>query len=507
LYFKLAQDVEVNTKAHIKADVVPIPGKRLQISPEVPIQQSTPKKSNIMHKITKAFVPIAASIGFVVAPSGTANRIAGAAVGGLTGFLAKKMFLDRLLSGDDFDSLDPHRVERMVKLLKQLKLDITLANADLKTIESLAKKNKVSEQHLNEFFTYLFAEALLAVTKSEDEDLLDLGNMIEFSESIGFSDSEVCDGFTESAVSVTKLLVRDESGFYSSQYPQSVLLQAAKIYFLSDKLMKTSSSYYKSRLDSALSGFTEEQYSELLSRLCRDMYRTFVFNVLDAPSQFSEAEANQYAEFLHLSPRLSEFRPATMQNSISEAVQRQVEEKLTLSTTDAPVSINFDTLSQARTVLGWNSIEFEATVEGKTLPVFYASAKELLERSLQAPERVQEYADTLKKLVQSLSIDTRKVSSYLHTIISEKNSIYMNRIRRVYEISEGAAEAAFKILIGYAQTWEMLKSLTDPVCADAAIPIPGLPFARLIRAQIYQVQLDREKAGAAADGEESISRP
>ena len=492
LLFKVAEEAEVDTDQDDGAlDFVSGP--------------PSSKKSSVFKKLSKGVVPIAASLGFAVTPStAVASRIAGAAAGGLAGYLMKKGVLDRLFASNDNDDDANKRdgggggskyinteVEKALRAIEKT-IDANLDTINLATIEAIARQNKVSEENLKVFFAYIFAKAALQATSSLDEDLLDLGNLIEFSDSVQFTEAEVGEGFTLASSQLSKLLERDASGFFSSDYSSDLLLQAAKLFFISDKMIQQYRGYYGSRVDTGLSYFTPEMFSEIITKACKNMFQNFIQNVLLDASSFTKEEMDIYQSFLSVSPHVSEFRPANMMDLIRESVQYTLDQSL-LPNATAP--IDFQALEQAKNVFGWSSYEFGATIEAKTLPVFEVKANKIFHDVLENLEVTEQKADELFALKESLNIDTRKARAYLLTLISHENARYMDEIQKVYDVAGANVEPAFKIMTSYAKTWDALKVLTDKIMVDTEIPIPGLPFAQMVRVSLYQMQLTKQKMG------------
>ena len=75
--------------------------------------------------------------------------------------------------------------------------------------------------------------------------------------------------------------------------------------------------------------------------------------------------------------------------------------------------------------------------------------------------------------------------------ISRLNSDYMNKIDRVYNASGGAVEPAFKIMMSYAHTHDALRKFSRKVMDGLDLPIPGLPFADMVRVSMYEMQINR----------------
>lgn len=47
----------------------------------------------------------------------------------------------------------------------------------------------------------------------------------------------------------------------------------------------------------------------------------------------------------------------------------------------------------------------------------------------------------------------------------------------------------YKLIVSYAKSYDILEKVTKPVMEDVKIPIPGLPFADIVRANLYELSL------------------
>ena len=104
-------------------------------------------------------------------------------------------------------------------------------------------------------------------------------------------------------------------------------------------------------------------------------------------------------------------------------------------------------------------------------------------------EKAAELSDTLMERVSSLKIDIRKARVFLTNVISDKNMDYMKMIDRVYNVSDNSIEPAFKIMASYSTTHKALQLLTEKVMDGIDIPLPGLPFAEMVRVSMFEMQL------------------
>jgi hypothetical protein len=235
---------------------------------------------------------VAASLGFAITPSSAiALRIAGAAAGGLAGFVAKNMILEKMKlaegSGGDDDNNSGGgsgavTVSPSVLLaLETIKMGPPITSMGLKKLEQIARKCKVSNDDLGEFFAQVFSEAVIDAVLEDNADLTELSDIIEFAETVGLSPAEVGDGFSIAAGQLGSQLGKDERGFFSSRRPQGMLIQAAKMFFLADKMLGTTEGYYGKRLAVSLSFFTNEEFSNVITEACTDLFKRCIEGTYD----------------------------------------------------------------------------------------------------------------------------------------------------------------------------------------------------------------------------------
>ena len=124
-------------------------------------------------------------------------------------------------------------------------------------------------------------------------------------------------------------------------------------------------------------------------------------------------------------------------------------------------------------------------------PIFEEAVKKILAIVNDKPDLAEEMSVVLQDRINELNIDPLKARALINTLISDLNSNYMNRINRVYDASNGVLDSAFKIMVGYAHTHAALTTLTSKVMADTPIPIPGLPFADMVRVSMFEMQQSR----------------
>jgi len=118
------------------------------------------------------------------------------------------------------------------------------------------------------------------------------------------------------------------------------------------------------------------------------------------------------------------------------------------------------------------------------------------QEAIQHPERAPQLAGDLQERVEALGVDTRKARVLLTTVVSEQNAAYMKQIDKVYAASGGAVEPAFKIMAAYTETHAALKALMEPLMGAAEIPVPGLPFAEMVRVSMYGMELTKGRGVA-----------
>ena len=389
----------------------------------------------------------------------------------------------------------------VLKTIEKLRDGPPMNTLNLAAVEAAAKRNGVRSEDLGELFTCLFAEVLYEAVTTDSEDLMELADVVEFAKDVGLSDAEIGDGFSLAALKLEALLRKDARGFYSTDYPTEVLLQTAKLFFLADKMIGSLDGFYGKRFAVALAFFTTESLRSTVTGASSKLFRTCVNAVLADPTKFSAEEVDRLREFLSSSPSVSELRPAGMQNIIMESLQNALDRSLNAdSATPLSAKIaNFETIKSSKEALGWNSREFAATLETRTLPVFEKAAREIIQQAMDEPDRVEELSAQLQERIDSLGVDIRKARVALMTIISEKNNDYMYKIEKVYNASGGAVDPVFKIMTSYANSHTALKSLSDRVMDGIEIPVPGLPFAEMVRASMYRLQLLKHNSAISND--------
>ena len=255
---------------------------------------------------------VAASLGFAITPSSTvAMRIAGAAAGGLVGFIAKNMIMERFKQQEDGgdDNNNNNGGSSSVKIspqvllaLETIKMSPSIASLGLKKLEQIARKCKVANDDLGEFFAQVFSEVVIDAITEDGSDLTELSDIIEFAETVGLSPAEVGDGFSIAAARLGNQLDKDERGFFTSSRPRGMLLQASKMFFLADKMLGASQGFYGKRLSVSLSFFTNEEFKNVITDACTDLFKRCIegkTNALHVSNIFSLINAfyNQYVEY------------------------------------------------------------------------------------------------------------------------------------------------------------------------------------------------------------------
>lgn len=467
-------------------------------------------KSSFAKKISSGFVPVAASIGFALTPSPTiAARIAGAAAGGVFGLVAKTLVSSKTETEDDYD--DAGSGDSGISLSLQVKAAIKAlrggpptSSLTMQQLEKVAKKLQVPDSELGIFFTNAFAEAVYDATQNS-ADIMELNDVIEFAADVGFTPAEIGDGFSVAAIRLEKLLERNEDGFYSTS-DHELLEQAAKIFFLADKMLEKLDGFYGTRFITALCFFTEDKFKERITSACTSLFKKCIEQVLLNPDAFEPTEVANVKAFLSTGPAVSDFRPAQMQNMIMESLKFQLDQALgPEDALNGNTDINAEALQKAKRVLGWNNYEFDATIETRTMPVFESLVEQLVTEVLENPNKSTELSETLTRNIKSLNIDAQRARSRLISVISEKNKEYMESINKVYSVSGNNVIPAYKIMTSYSKAHDALQSMCAPVMGGIKIPVPGLPFAEMVRAAMFEIQISKGAKSSVSDDMFSLS--
>ena len=306
--------------------------------------------ASFLKKLSRGVVPLAASLGFVVTPSSAvAVRVAGAAVGGLAGIVARRAIqskLSLLASNDGADDDDDDgagglggggnapsalSVQTALRLFNN---SPPSASMDLAKLEAIAKKAGVASSDLAEFFTFAFCEVVLRAVGEEGSDITDLSDVVDFAARTELTQAETADGFALAALRVGAELEKDERGFFVDEFDPAVLERASRIFFLADKMLGSSGSregYYGKRLLASLSFFTAEQFKTVITDACTQLYQRCVQSVLASPSSFTEEEVETLRSFISANAEISDFRPASMKAFVAETLQQQLTAALQVS--------------------------------------------------------------------------------------------------------------------------------------------------------------------------------
>jgi len=168
---------------------------------------------SLLRKISKGMPVIAASLGFAATPSSAlALRLAGAAVGGVAGAVARRVILDRLPEedhGDDDRDGDKDKnggsgrpsSQAIADALAMLEGGPPITGKGLKQLEQVAKKAGVAADELAEYFTFVFADVVYAAVTAEladgeAADLTLLQDVIDFAATVQVNTHTHTDAYT-----------------------------------------------------------------------------------------------------------------------------------------------------------------------------------------------------------------------------------------------------------------------------------------------------------------------
>lgn len=464
---------------------------------------------SLLRKLSRGVVPLAASLGFTAVPSSRlALRLAGAAAGGVVGAVIRSVIRKRIrerelrLQGQFGQKRKLQIDARVQKALDRMMQDPNVIDMELQTMESIAKDAKVPEDLLTELFTRLFAEVVYdAVVNSEQQvptatglELTELSSVRDFAVDIGLSVHEIGCGFSLAALKLARQLKKDESGFYSADFPMELPYQAAKLFFLGDKMIGKSDGFYGKRLHSCLSFFVHDDYRKIVTSACTNIFRRYIEGVFLSPEDYSTDLTASLKEFLATSSgEISTLRAADMQNMVLEAIQFSLDRSLPDDVAPLDMRVeNIQVLRKAQQVLGWDARELAATVELRTAPKYLQAVRDLLERVQSDPSSADGLAHVLEERAAAFGLARSKARDIVLEVISEKNAEYMDRINNIYEASGKQIGPTYKIMVKYAHTHAAFQKLAAGLTSEVKeIPIPGLPFVQGIRASMYQLQLDK----------------
>lgn len=461
----------------------------------------------ILNKLSKGLVPIAASIGFAVSPSsGIAGRAAGAAIGGVAGYLVKSMtsnqpvaLPDNTGSGGSGGSLTVSTA--VANAIESLSGGPPLHTLSIKQIESRAKKSKVPVNALSELYTHLFADVVYNAIQNDELDFMDLSEVADFAHNVRLSPAEIGNGFGIAVGRIGHLAEKDDVGFYTTESLDKLLLQATKALFIGEKMVGLTG-YFGKRLLVSLSLFPLDEYKIMITDICNQLYKRIVNSVLANPKDFSSEEITRIKSFLTSNTdEINSFRPANMENTVVEALRQSLDSQLNstnINFMDAKI-VNIDKLYQAQELLGWQEREFQSTVALRTMPIFQKAARRIINDVVDEPHRAEELASALEERANALNIDLGRARIYLTTLVSDKNYDYMDMIAKVYNSSDNAIEPAFKIMAAYAVKHDAMKKVLENLMKGSEIPLPGLPFVNIVRASLYRYQIESGKDTVPSD--------
>ena len=466
-------------------------------------------------RISNSIVPLAASIGFVATPSPKlAVKVGGAVAGGIAGLATKVAVIDKLvkeeeerefknsIGGGDGGGEGSKISPEVESLLKRLKAGPPLNTYTLKKLEGVARKAGLPGNLLAELFTHVFSEVVLKIVQNGSTDVTELEEAMEFAEVMDLTEYEIKDGLTIAAIKLGKQLKKDKAGFYQSTLPKNFLLHGAKLFFLSNKMMGTSQGYYGKRMSAAMVYLPDEMMKTSVTDACTKLFIRCIDSVLSNPSDFTPLEVTKFMEFLTVTPDVSDLRPATMQDMIMSALTKSLENSLGEDAVKNAMDVNVDNyenLQAARECFGWEPLEFDRTVETKTIPVFQAAAKTLVQDCMDNPEKAEEFKRSLHERMDALNIDKKKARIMLTTLISDSNNRYMSEIDSVYNISGGALEPTFKMMAAYCTTHDALKAMVSDLMESSDVPLPGLPFADMVKVSMFEMQQIKKDSRVSDD--------
>lgn len=505
LYFKVSENDEAED---------------LDMDEEIEFDEPSFGGTAVLEKISKAAIPVAASLGFAVTPTAAIGaRVAGAAAGSVAGVVLKRVVDNRivLMENEDTESGDgtgsgggssggmgPSTLA-VTKALAEVESNSDPTALSLLQLEAIARKHGVQERDLGEFITFVFAEVVGFTVSAPSADLTTLIEVVGFAEECNLTQSEVGDGFSLAAAKMGNSLERDERGYFVEKFDQNTLLAASKIFFLADKMMGTSSEgYYGKRLMVALSFFESDTFKEQLSEACTTLWNKCINAVLKDAAKFSAEEVADLQSFITVSATTSDLRPATMQSMVMELLKSEMDSTLQGASgqSDAFTAAlpQYENLQKAKDVLGCSGMEFDSTLSVKTLPLFEDAVKALVQELSDdpTPENTEKCSQRIAERIAELRIDGKKARSVLTTAISHKNAEYMNRIEKVYSASGSDTLPAFKTMASYASVHECLSAMSAPFMEGIDIPVPGLPFADMVRVSMYEMKLTNSAKGIAA---------
>eukprot|EP01031_Cornospumella_fuschlensis_P032618 gene32618-39436_t len=450
------------------------------------------KTPSTLRKLSRGIVPIAASVGFAVTPSSSlARRVVGAALGGVGGFIARKLVLKGLEDDTSHDGSDKDIHPRVRKAIAAIAQE-NVESMDQQELEDFARSYKVPESELSFFYTQVLSEVIVRSVSLPSMDLTELSEAVDYVNSIEFSRKEVGDAFTLAAIRIGEQLKPDNKGGYMAD-SFNVFIQASKAFFLADKLMGPLKGFYGKRVEVALSYFSQDQYQETITEACKSLFRKCIESVLTDPTSYTKEEVEALRNFLTTSsPVVSTLRPADMQNMVLEGIQLLLDQDVTKV---APQAAKADVakLASAQKVLGWNSQELFSTIETKTMPVFRRIASTAVTSIVESPERADEICQMVEDGIKNLQVDKNKARNVLMNLIYGVHKDYLGQLRSVYAATKGQVEPVYRIILSYAHTHSALSRLIKPLMEGLDLPLPGTPFSAEVRGDMYEELLKNSK--------------
>jgi hypothetical protein len=528
LKFRVADDREemTATKSKPRQEKISKPPKFEEIENDDNDEQA----EVLLNRLSKGIIPIAASLGFAVTPSSTlVARFAGAAAGGLAGFLAKKAIDKSLVPVDRSTEsfLDDGSTSALSNALNSFKDPSKITDYGPQALEIIAKKFELKNEDLGYFFTYVLSNAIYEAIRGNEMDLTQLSNIIEYIENGDFSKSEIGDALSLVAIKLGKEMPMEENGFYSPEFNPQLFLEAAKLLFLTDKLFNNMDGFYGKRTSLGLTFFTLESYQALLTEVCAKIFRHTVDTILENPELLNREEMQSMTKFLTTStPEISSFRISNMQNLIMRAILFRLNKELdrssdsittpptttettstssttalTTSSTSSSSSLSssgtiststtdITTYLKAEKVFGWSTQETMNILETKTLPIFEQDCKVLLDLLVEKPEIANQHISILRQRAKSLGIPATKARTILISLLNHYNKDYINRISKVYERHPDNLNPIFKLMMAYGKTYKAFSMVTNELLSTGDIPIPSLPVSKNARQLLFEWQID-----------------
>jgi hypothetical protein len=466
-----------------------------------------------VERMSFGIIPVAAAMGYAIVPSRKwAFKAAGAAAGGIAGFFAKSALdkrLENIYSLSEFQNLEEQDVEldkdtlisdkffrfgfssEVVAAVKTtLKSRSDLLTYTSEALERIALSKGVKENELSLFFTTVLCEAMLKETSGKSLDLLELTALIDFVNEMRFSRHEIGNAFGFAAIRIGKTLEVDDRGFFRDNFPIATLLQAAKLFFLADKLIGDMDGFYGKRVSMLLNSFfLEESYQTVITQSCQRLFGLCVQAVLSSSSPLGKSDVKLLESFLATSNNLSEMRPANMKALVLEAIRSKLEADLqpfSKATAINAVLPDYDIYQQAREIFEWDRIEMIATIDARVLPVYTDIVKEVLRAVHDDPSLAKDFEDTLLAKARDLHISIPKARALLIDVVKSYNDAYLDRVEKVYTASQKSLSAVYKIMITQAHVVDAFEMVSRQIMQGSKLSLPGLPFSASTRQLLFR---------------------